>query len=419
MRIASNDDLLHREATWLRGAALWTRRYARAFPDLDEPERRRVQMAVLYAWIRHRYPVGLQFVSNYVATVVTAVGMAAASATAGVVAALFATGTGGSAPAPWWLYPTATWAAVCLSTLVVIRNDIRQIVSLFRRLGLRGVLWRVAHPQIAYWFVPATVLATVVVAAAACRLTVTTVLSAPAGQQLITAATGLFGVILGVQEVRWMRTVERLLNRRFRQPHRPRPLDAVLVALTAATSACHRGRARWWEPRNIKSVRARLAVAIEAAGDTETVRRRTSITEVAARRRAREFHTALAELIRRHDRALTQVRTAQEYDAITDSLRRGVLALTTGDMASLMQHSAAEPPTSRAARLARRTGSSLVLVAFAVVIPLLPGVDGATGGGVRVLLLMTAALALTPAGDSASGSIRSALERSLFTKGTP
>ncbi|MGX7760357.1 hypothetical protein ACWQ06_17095 [Streptomyces angustmyceticus] len=166
-------------------------------------------------------------------------------------------------------------------------------------------------------------------------------------------------------------------------------------------------------------MRARLAVAVEAAADTETVRRRTSITEVATRRRAREFHTALAELIRRHDRALTQVRTAQEYDAITDSLRRGVLALTTGDMAALMQHSAAEPPTSRAARLARRTGSSLVLVAFAVVIPLLPGVDGATGGGVRVLLLMTAALALTPAGDSASGSIRSALERSLFTKGTP
>ncbi|WP_191971820.1 hypothetical protein [Streptomyces luteolifulvus] len=53
-----------------------------------------------------------------------------------------------------------------------------------------------------------------------------------------------------------------------------------------------------------------------------------------------------------------------------------------------------------------------------MVIPLLPGVDSATGGAVRVLLLMTAALALTPASDGASGSIRSALERSLFTKGT-
>ncbi|MEW1750845.1 hypothetical protein [Streptomyces angustmyceticus] len=419
MRIASNDDLLHREATWLRGAAARTRWYARAFPDLGELERRRLQMAVLHAWIRHRYPVGLQFVSNYVATVVTAVGMAVASATAGVVAALFATGTGGSARTPWWLYPTATWAAVCLGTLVVTRGDVRQVVSLFRRLGLRGTLWRVAHPQIAYWFVPAMVLATVVVAAAAFWLTMKTVPSAPAGQQLITAATGLFGVILGLQEVRWMRAVERLLNRRFRQPHRPRPLDAVLVELAAATWACHRGRARWWEPRNIRTVRARLAVAIEAAGDTETVRRRTSITEVAVRRQARQFHTALAELIRRHDRALTQVRTAREYDAITDSLRRGVLALATGDLEALMQHSAAEPPTSRAARLVRRTGSSLVLMAFAVIIPLLPGVDSATGGGVRVLLLMTAALALTPAGDSASSSIRSALERSLFTKGTP
>lgn len=419
MRILSNDELLHHEAKWLRDGASRTRWYAQAFHDLGDRERRRVQTAVLHAWIRNRYPVSLQFVTNYVATVVTAVGMAAASATAGVVAALFATGTGGSARAPWWLFPTATWAAVCLSALIVTRNDIREIVSLFHRLGLRGMLWRVAHPQIAYWFVPGVVVATVAVAAAASWLTIETALSAPTGQQLITAATGLFGAILGLQVGRWIRAVERLLSRRFLQPHRPRPLDAVLVELMAATSACFQGRAQWWDPRNIKIVRARLAVATEAANDTTTVRRRTSITEVAVRRQARQFHAALAELIRRHDRAITQVRTAQEYDAITASLRMGVLALATGDLESLMQHSVAEPPTSRAARLVRRTGSSLVLIAFAVVIPLLPGVDNATGGGVRVLLLMTAALALTPASDSASGSIRSALERSLFTKGTP
>ncbi|WAU82683.1 hypothetical protein O1Q96_24950 [Streptomyces sp. Qhu-G9] len=374
---------------------------------------------MLHAWIRNRYPVSLQFVTNYVATVVTAVGMAAATATAGVVAAVFATGTGGSVRAPWWLFPTATWAAICLSALLVARNDLREIVSLFRRLGLRGLLWRVTHPQIAYWFVPGMVLATGAVAAAALWLTIETALSAPPGQQLLTAAAGLFGAILGLQVGRWIRIVQELLSRRYRQPQRPRPLDAVLVELTAATSACFQGRAQWWNPRNIKMVRARLAVATEAANDTSAIRRRTSITEVAARRQARQFHAALAELIRRHDRAIVQVRTAQEYDAITASLRLGVLALAAGDLAALMQHSAAEPPTSRAARLVRRTGSSLVLVAFAVVIPLLPGVDSATGGGVRVLLLMTAALALTPASDSASSSIRSALERTLFTKGTP
>lgn len=163
---------------------------------------------------------------------------------------------------------------------------------------------------------------------------------------------------------------------------------------------------------------AYLALATEAANDISVVRRRTSVTEIAARRQARQFHTALAGLIRRHDRAITQVRTAEEYDAITASLRAGVLALSGGDLTALMQHSAAEPPTSRAARLVRRSGSGLVLTVFAVVIPLLPGVDSSTGGGVRVLLLMTAALSLTSAGDVASGSIRSALERSLFTKGT-
>ncbi|MBM4796388.1 hypothetical protein HXP44_31240 [Streptomyces sioyaensis] len=418
MRILSNDELLRHEATSLRDVASRTRWYVQAFPDLGDGESRKVQMAVLHAWIRNRYPVNLQFMSNYVATVVTAVGMAAASVTAGAVAALFATDTGGSARAPWWLFPTATWAAVCLSALIVTRNDMRRLVSLFRRLGLRGTIWRVTHPQIAYWFVPCIVLSTVVVTAAASWLTIATALSASKGQQLITAATGVFGAILGLQAGRWVRVVERLLSRRFRQPHRPRPLDAVLVALMAATAACFQRQARWWDPRSIKIIRNRLAVAIEAAGDTATVRRRTSLMEVAARRQARQFHAALAELIRRHDRAITQVRTAQEYEAITASLRRGVLALAAGDLAALMQHSAAEPPTSRAARILRRTGSSLVLAAFAVVIPLLPGVDGATGGGVRVLLLMTAALALTPASDGASGSIRSALERSLFTKGT-
>ncbi|MFD9204755.1 hypothetical protein ACFVZM_00550 [Streptomyces sioyaensis] len=417
MRILSNDELLRHEASLLRDVASRTRWYVQAFPDLGDSESREVQMAVLHAWIRNRYPVNLQFMSNYLANVVTAVGMAAASVTAGAVAALFATDTGGSARAPWWLFPTATWAAVCLSALIVSRNDMRRLVSLFRRLGLRGTIWRVTHPQIAYWFVPCLVLSTVVVTAAASWLTIATALSASKGQQLITAATGVFGAILGLQTGRWVRVVERLLNRRFRQPHRPRPLDAVLVALMAATAACFHRQARWWDPRSIKIIRNRLAVAIEAAGDTATVRRRTSLLEVTARRQARHFHAALAELIRRHDRAITQVRTAQEYEAITASLRIGVLALAAGDLATLMQHSAAEPPTSRAARILRRTGSSLVLAAFAVVIPLLPGVDGATGGGVRVLLLMTAALALTPASDSASGSIRSALERSLFTKG--
>ncbi|WP_234342645.1 hypothetical protein [Streptomyces sp. NRRL B-3648] len=419
MRIAGNDELLHREAAWLRGIASRTRRYTQAFPDLGDGERRRLRMTVLHAWIRIRQPVGLQFVTNYVATVVTAVGMAAASATAGAVAALFATGTGGSAGGPWWIFPTAGWAAVCLSALIAVRNDLRAIISLFRRLGLRGVVWRVVHPQIAYWFVPAAMLTTVAVAAAASWLTIGTVLSAPTGQQLITAAAGLFGAVLGSQAGRRITAVTRVLSRRFRPSHRPRPLDAVLVQLIAATSACHQGRPQWWDPRNIEIVRKRLAVAGEAAGDTATVRGRTSITEVAVRRQARRFHTALAELIRRHDRAITQVRSAQEYDAITASLRSGVLALVTEDLEGLMQHSAAEPPTSRAARFVRRTGSSLILVAFAVIIPLLPGVDGATGAGVRVLLLMTAALALTPAGDSASGSIRSALERSLFPKATP
>ncbi|MFI1376132.1 hypothetical protein ACH4UY_29530 [Streptomyces longwoodensis] len=415
MRVMSVDELRHREVVWVRNGALRIREYAEAFPDAGDAERQRVRMAVLHAWMRNRCPVAVQFVANYVATAVTALGMAGVAATGGAVAALFAAHTGTPGGAPWWLFPAATWAAVCLGSLFVVRDDVRRIVAVFRRLGTRGALRRLTQPQIAYWFVPATVCVTAVVAAAASWLALVTALTAPTGQQMITAAAGLFGATLGLQAARWVGGVERLLHRRLRRAGRPHPLDAVLVELMAATSACSRGRARWWDP----PVRTRLAVATAAAGDSSVVRRRTSVTELAARRRARRFHTALAELVRRHDRALTQVRTAGEYDAVTASLRAGVLALVTGDAEALMRHSAAEPPTSRTARLLRRTASSLVLAAFALAIPLLPGVDRATGAGVRILLLMTAALTLTPADGSASGSVRSALERSLFTKNTP
>lgn len=115
-------------------------------------------------------------------------------------------------------------------------------------------------------------------------------------------------------------------------------------------------RAHWWDLRSIKIVRHRLAFAIEAAQDTSVIRRRTSVRELASRREARRFHAALAELMRRHDRAVTQVHTAEEYDSITTSLRAGVLALAAEDLTALMEHSAAEPSASRVARLVRRTG---------------------------------------------------------------
>ncbi|MER5888681.1 hypothetical protein ABT160_33055 [Streptomyces sp. NPDC001941] len=417
MRALSDVELLRQEAAWLRDVARRTRVYARAFPDLGDDERRRIQAAVFHAWIRTRFPLNLQFVTNYAATVITAVGMAAASTVAGLTGAVFAADSNGSAGAPWWLFPLAVWAAVCVGALYAARHDVELVVSLFDRLGRTGTAWRLRNPQLAYWFVPATLLATVVVGAVASWLAVATALTVGPGGRLTAAAAGLFGLLLGAQANQWIASVERVLNRRYRQPHRSRPLDSLLVELMTATSACFHGRSRWWDPRHVAVVRARLAEAVVAAQDHGDTRRRTSITEVASRRQARQFHATLAELVRRHDRAITHARTAREYDTVLASLRSGVLALVDGDLDALLEHGATEPPASKAARLLRRTAPSLTLVAFAVVIPLLPGVDGATGGGVRVLLLMTAALALTPAGDSASGSVRSALERSLFPKG--
>ncbi|WP_147974018.1 hypothetical protein [Streptomyces sp. col6] len=420
MQIMDGAELLRREALWLREIASRTRLFTAELPDLDDEELRKVRKAVLHAWFRYRCPVSLQFVTNYVAVSVTAVGMAVVSSGAGGVAALFARNSEGStARAPWWLFLVATWAAVCLSLIVNARSDWRQIASLLRHLGLRGLARRLTSAHVGTWFVPAVALVLVVVAVVTVWLSVVTALSAPVGQQLIiAAAAGLFGAVLGLVGNRWILSIQELLRRKYRARHGPRPLDGLLVELLVAAAVTFQGRASWWDLRHIKSVRRRLAFAIEAAQDTSVIRRRTTGREWAARRRARAFHAMLAELIRRHDRAVTQVCTAEEYDTIAASLRAGVLALAVEDLPGLMQHSTAEPSVSRVARLVRRAASSLVLVVFALVIPILPGVDGATGGGVRVLLLMTAALALTPANDLASSSVRSALERSLVTKST-
>ena len=418
MRILDDAELLRRETVWLREIALKSRWNIDALPLLDDDARRTIRMALLYAWIRYRYPIGLQFVTNYVAVIATAVGMTAACAAAGLIAASFAAGSGSSS-APWWLFPLAPFAAASASSIIAGWADVRWMASLIRREGPRGIIRRIASVgRLGQWFPIGVICAVITVAAVASWLTVSAALTAPAGQQLVITAAALFGAALGLGTVRWIRAVQELLRARYRRSYRPRPLDGVFVELASTAAACHLLRPIWASPRTIKTIRRRLGFATDAAGDTTAIRHRTSFSEFAVRRKARRFHTALAELIRRHDRAITQVRTADEYEAITASLSTGVVALALGDLTTLMQHSAPEPPVSRATRFLRRTGSSLVLTLFAVVIPLLPGVESSTGQGVRVLLLMTAALSLTPVSDLASGSIRSALERSLLTKGT-
>lgn len=81
MRIMDSAELLHREA---REIAARSRRYTAALPGLDDEELRAARKAVLHAWIRYRYPISLQFVTNYVAIAATAMGMAVASSAAAV-----------------------------------------------------------------------------------------------------------------------------------------------------------------------------------------------------------------------------------------------------------------------------------------------------------------------------------------------
>ncbi|QTE03079.1 hypothetical protein [Streptomyces cyanogenus] len=195
MRNMDGAELLHREAVWLREIASRTRRYTAALPDLDDEELRGIRKAVLHVWIRYRYSVSLQFVTTYVAIAATAIGMAVASTAVGGVTVLFALGSDSSAArAPWWLFPVATWRAACLSLLANGRPTCaaRPLAS--------------AH--VGNWFVPAVALALVIVAVVAAWLTVVTALSASTGQQLITAAAGLFGAVLGLVGNRWILTIQ-------------------------------------------------------------------------------------------------------------------------------------------------------------------------------------------------------------------
>lgn len=105
--------------------------------------------ASLHAWICYRYPISRQFVTNYVVIAATAIGMAVASTAVGGVAVLFAMGSDSSAArAPWLLFLLATWAAVCLSLLANGRADLRQVVSLAHRLGIRGTARRLASAHV-------------------------------------------------------------------------------------------------------------------------------------------------------------------------------------------------------------------------------------------------------------------------------
>lgn len=123
-------------------------------------------------------------------------------------------------------------------------------------------------------------------------------------------------------------------------------------------------------------------------------------------------HARLAQAIRVHAKKLATVQTEQQYRDIASSLLSGLLVALEGDMDILLENAPEVSRSSRVRNFLRHVTPALIMVLFAVIIPMLPGV-GDAAGSVRVLLLATAVLTLIPGASSARPTIEGALSRAL------
>ncbi|MFJ1877785.1 hypothetical protein [Streptomyces sp. KS_5] len=211
----------------------------------------------------------------------------------------------------------------------------------------------------------------------------------------------------------------RALNHRYKYADRERPLDSALYWLFLTTARCYQLAPHWWYPHALHAVRRYLDFLAADLRRASVVHRRTSLADWVIRGQGRRDGAALAELVERHRFALARVRTRSEYLRICDSLLSGVQSLAAGDLEELLAHQMAEPFVPRASRLLRRFTPALILLAAALLIPVLPGVSGQTGEGVRWLLLMTALLSLVPSPELVSGTVRTALDKALLSQSEP
>ncbi|MGW6955209.1 hypothetical protein [Streptomyces sp. PAN_FS17] len=402
MRFFDPEDVLRTELTELRNTATAVRMASEYLPDEDPSERTKLRLAVYLAWVRLRVPVVQRNTVVVVAIVLAALSMLAVAALVAAVATAWVDVTS---------FAVIECAAIGVGTVVNRRRDIWIALH-----SPRSLLW-------ASTFAIAFLLASTIL-----LLIATTVMAGIAGvlwvrlkaeQRPVTAVGGLFGGILGLRAQKWMFVWIRAVNHRYKYADRERPLDGALYWLFFTTARCYQLAPHWWYPHALQVARRYLDFLAADLRRASVVHRRTTLADWAIRRQARRDGAALAELMERHRVGLARVRTRSEYLRICDSLLSGVQSLAADDLDKLLAHQKAEPFVPRASRLIRRFSPALVLLAAALLVPVLPGVSDQTGEGVRWLLLMTALLSLMPSHELASGTVRTALDRALFSQSKP
>ncbi|WP_432178786.1 hypothetical protein [Streptomyces sp. NBC_00063] len=123
-------------------------------------------------------------------------------------------------------------------------------------------------------------------------------------------------------------------------------------------------------------------------------------------------HARIGQAIRVHARKLATVQTEEQYRDIASSLLGGLLAALEGDIDVLLENTPEVSRSSRVRNFLRHVTPALLMVLFAAIIPVLPGV-GDAAGSVRVLLLATAVLTLIPGASSARPTIEGALSKAI------
>ncbi|MFE4373982.1 hypothetical protein ACFRMN_38275 [Streptomyces sp. NPDC056835] len=193
-----------------------------------------------------------------------------------------------------------------------------------------------------------------------------------------------------------------------------RPYDPLLLALVDACAVTHAHRDAWFLPNSRKAVERALKNAARRAETAVPARPFPGGREL-----ARADVLRLAAVIRQHRIPIARASGPASFDLVAQSLWSGVIALIDDDWDALT--AAAEPVTalSRLRRTAVALWPPVVLLAAAIALPWIPGVEQAPAlmNGLRVTLVVTAVLGLAlPPESAARTSILDALGKALPIK---
>ncbi|MFI6086043.1 hypothetical protein ACIBBB_34745 [Streptomyces sp. NPDC051217] len=190
-----------------------------------------------------------------------------------------------------------------------------------------------------------------------------------------------------------------------------RPYDPLLLALVDACAVTHAHRDTWFLPNSRKAVERALKNAARRAETAVPARPFPGGREL-----ARADVLRLAAVIRQHRIPIARASGPASFDLVAQSLWSGVIALIDDDWDALT--AAAEPVTalSRLRRTAVALWPPVVLLAAAIALPWIPGVEQAPAlvNGLRVTLVVTAVLGLAlPPESAARTSILDVLGKAL------